>query len=104
MRISDWSSDVCSSDLGLTHPATEIHERLPATGVERDIAPPAGPQVGGHLRQRRAVEAAVVDLRPPLVDLYREPDRLGGLAGPSQRAADHSRGADRKSTRLNSSH
>src|SRR3546814_6892129 len=28
MRISDWSSDVCSSDLGAAEMAHRIHERL----------------------------------------------------------------------------
>src|SRR3546814_6714830 len=50
MRISDWSSDVCSSDLGLVHAvvddlggemverafvgAADIHARAPANGFE----------------------------------------------------------------------
>src|SRR3546814_1953386 len=37
MRISDWSSDLCSSDLCLAAPATQVHQCL----VDRDLPQPA---------------------------------------------------------------
>src|SRR3546814_8648928 len=51
MRISDWSSDVCSSDLGLAHQQVRLgHQRRHGRGVygaqDLDVAPraEAGPQ------------------------------------------------------------
>src|SRR3546814_3977772 len=42
MRISDWSSDVCSSDLGVDHHpaqvAVDVHQRLRAQPVEKLVA------------------------------------------------------------------
>src|SRR3546814_20597161 len=37
MRISDWSSDVCSSDLELPHPLRPLHrrQRRPQRAIER---------------------------------------------------------------------
>src|SRR3546814_20636896 len=68
MRISDWSSDVCSSDLGtgidqpypranaglyarIAEPGSVVSEYLPATGVHRGPFPArnriiAGPSLG----------------------------------------------------------
>src|SRR3546814_4350797 len=101
MRISDWSSDVCSSDL-------QAHPVAVPEAVLHD--PFEGPPVRMHL-DRRANGAAVVaadvgrpaaDMRPDhaiLVPQCRE--QLGGGVGiPVEVAAVE----DRKSTRLNSSH
>src|SRR3546814_6836859 len=53
MRISDWSSDVCSSDLG---PA---QRRRPALSQRfRDRAQPGGTQGRGQLHLRPPVESA----------------------------------------------
>src|SRR3546814_5213351 len=104
MRISDWSSDVCSSDLaGLARLDVErLDDRQAALAVE----------FRQDRRDRGAVHLAV--------DLLREAARLGRER---HAAADEDRGrqramtrtaallllrllggADRKSTRLNSSH
>src|SRR3546814_2117257 len=52
MRISDWSSDVCSSDL----------QTIGKTGIENDV-PPARPgqelTIGPHLEADRSVHPAV---------------------------------------------
>src|SRR3546814_7691270 len=76
MRISDWSSDVCSSDL------------LARLGRGRDVGAPAGEGLvhGGHPVQDRLVVGEVLDALA--VDLVGH-------------AHLH---LDRKSTRLNSSH
>src|SRR3546814_4570032 len=55
MRISDWSSDVCSSDL-----VTTTAERLPEAAdaerlVERENAGPWRDTLGNLLRQRSAI-------------------------------------------------
>src|SRR3546814_7647719 len=103
MRISDWSSDVCSSDLGLVD-QLQSRERI----VER---------IGGK-RHRQARGDLVVDLaaeREGLVALLVAQvaaDRRARLAGDREvepialrrlrvRAQNLQ---DRKSTRLNSSH
>src|SRR3546814_20623572 len=43
MRISDWSSDVCSSDLGLSLVRTDRLPRLPNPREEPDLRPRRGP-------------------------------------------------------------
>src|SRR3546814_7856630 len=98
MRISDWSSDVCSSDLpGLIQrigavTATEIA----GSGIEWTFAPTlAVPQ---DLRWGRSYEGYSSD--PQLVAAYARAMVLG-LQGP---LATGRPVGDRKSTRLNSSH
>src|SRR3546814_5879163 len=97
MRISDWSSDVCSSDLlaGEHQPALALVRHLVAVLVaaeeERDegLAGDVGALVGGFADQ-------VGDL------LHRHADlELGELAIGCRNTRDLA--LDRKSTRLNSS-
>src|SRR3546814_3760308 len=38
MRISDWSSDVCSSDLRLTLPEADAFEAIPGKGIAAKVA------------------------------------------------------------------
>src|SRR3546814_3971901 len=120
MRVSDWSSDVCSADLGVLADRTQVGDQLEVAGVE------AGAAAGevGPLRQRMdgqdALDAVVQDRagRPvpgegdvALVGQDRDPtataplgrrpevvEAAGGVAGGVDPQA------DRKSTRLNSSH
>src|SRR3546814_8751148 len=47
MRISDWSSDVCSSDLGGAHLLSF------RSGADREIRPPPAGARGQDLRLRR---------------------------------------------------
>src|SRR3546814_3893237 len=102
MRISDWSSDVCSSDLPV-----DIDQRILAAGVLVDGERVADVWADGDVidRQRRQfVERRLVqrphqrlgDLVTGLgVDLARLlVDEVGGNV----------KAKDRKSTRLNSSH
>src|SRR3546814_3210515 len=84
MRISDWSSDVCSSDLGLARPPGARDRRTrDRQGIDRRApAPPVdalGPALCDHELRRDA----------------RDIDRKRVV---------RARGGDRKSTRLNSSH
>src|SRR3546814_9409069 len=87
MRISDWSSDVCSSDLpesDLLESAMDDFERRHLLGDEQHFLAArdgGGDDVGDRLRLARPGR--------PLDD---ERSPAGGL------------GEDRKSTRLNSSH
>src|SRR3546814_8649694 len=114
MRISDWSSDVCSSDL-LTLQVGEVH------GVVVDDT--EGADAGGsQIEQQRRAEAAGADHQHPgvqqlfltfLADLGKhQVTRVAvdllvtefheGYVRHFRRL--HKRGIDRKSTRLNSSH
>src|SRR3546814_9870541 len=101
MRISDWSSDVCSSDLLLLR-------LVPLAALPEAVGP------FGHQR-RLAGERAIA--RDRAVDAARERDVIidtfGDVGGHPQRMAigrgqgavvDERHIADRKSTRLNSSH
>src|SRR3546814_1011852 len=72
MRISDWSSDVCSSDLanhvGLDHPLAALEHRMPVNRRQdrfleepgKSRRPRPVDQPGGEARQRLA---AVPELR-----------------------------------------
>src|SRR3546814_5950205 len=105
MRISDWSSDVCSSDLIVRIPFAEqivwIDKRVQSVEMERQ-------QVLSTDQLRLQVDAFA---RYRVVD----PLRMYITAGSESRVSDELRpilgsalrnelGKDRKSTRLNSSH
>src|SRR3546814_7437055 len=90
MRISDWSSDVCSSDLGVVRqrPAHDL-ARMHLGAVDR---------AAEQLLERQRPVAGVEEQRG---------EDLAGVAAQAlgEVAAGRGRvGQDRKSTRLNSSH
>src|SRR3546814_5484155 len=98
MRISDWSSDVCSSDLlGSVWPE----------GAELDLQVTRSRWEGldeghGHLRARKvrvARSGRGEAAQPRLLDLW-----LPARSGAIEVAAPALPAEDRKSTRLNSSH
>src|SRR3546814_10603800 len=111
MRISDWSSDVCSSDLG----AVAEDE---AVAVRRE--PPALPFIGEGAERLQVPEAPAMadaalpgdadDLVAPARDAFTElvgrQRRLGQRLARFEIEARDARTPilDRKSTRLNSSH
>src|SRR3546814_5437254 len=98
MRISDWSSDVCSSDLAPGEQAWPIT----ATNFILMYEQPANPKRSAAARefftwalengQQQAAELDYVPLPPELVGQI------------EQYWAAEFKSADRKSTRLNSSH
>src|SRR3546814_4711359 len=88
MRISDWSSDVCSSDLSETAVRLDRRCSCRQLAVADGDEPPA--RAGGD----RNMAADAGDGRRSL-----SRGAVGGDAGD-----DLSGGRDRKSTRLNSSH
>src|SRR3546814_4827251 len=108
MRISDWSSDVCSSDLQVAQAAMQDAEAVPG-GASTEIAAlheqGAPPHPGGFESDRTAVNAASDDdqivrscgsgLYVPVNHPWRTV-RNSGFGCPEP--------TDRKSTRLNSSH
>src|SRR3546814_3019582 len=98
MRISDWSSDVCSSDLPVllvggadVHPAVGGAEGLVGRVQRVRRAHGAGRDAGGEGDRRLPVGMHDAGLEQRGVDLL----ALAGL---------QLVGIDRKSTRLNSSH
>src|SRR3546814_7339847 len=109
MRISDWSSDVCSSDLvQIAPPARTLPELARARCVtggacefgEAEIGGGQFERVGGGAPAGRA-DRHVMELEPLI--------EAGALADAQHRAAGAAeilggRHGDRKSTRLNSSH
>src|SRR3546814_2502408 len=101
MRISDWSSDVCSSDLGGDEDgvANEINDQLYTT-PEDALATVAALGAGEKGRYMTALTFGNVHgvYKPGNVKLRPEILRTAQDAVASQL------GLDRKSTRLNSSH
>src|SRR3546814_4455478 len=114
MRISDWSSDVCSSDLeqggtagdqiadrlGLAQTRRDLHRtgQLDHLGVHRLIAQPAPQQLGVTGSDTLAGQVARPVPHPLLRHRYRQ------AAAAKAELADWLVRRDRKSTRLNSSH
>src|SRR3546814_9640490 len=98
MRISDWSSDVCSSDL------VAWHQQI-AAGVQ----PQQYLEMPAALHQRRARhDVLAIQLELIIVqagaDAHRPTHRLGARAYFAGAGGCHAQAVDRKSTRLNSSH
>src|SRR3546814_5633001 len=132
MRISDWSSDVCSSDLAVRHPnwamgakisvdsATmmnkgleliEAHHLFPV-GLGR-IAIMVHPQSVIHslveFRDHSTLaQLGAPDMRIPIAHALAWPERIATSCAPlalvSLGRLDFEAPEDRKSTRLNSSH
>src|SRR3546814_6092108 len=105
MRISDWSSDVCSSDLQLLQPSGVGHAHpaeLAAPQVVRGLAEAmlAAQLLHRHAGFRLTQEADDLLFGKPLLHVQSPSD--GGLD--SKPRCYSKPGGDRKSTRLNSSH
>src|SRR3546814_7340466 len=107
MRISDWSSDVCSSDLALvTLALDDLEEHRPDDVLGEDL------QQAAAVRRRRAVDQDLAGREPrevlavarqAAVDLLVVGIRHAFLESDAL-ALEGRDGGDRKSTRLNSSH
>src|SRR3546814_5484469 len=89
MRISDWSSDVCSSDL-LRYQGPDAEHRLGHAGRRRRAQLPEHVSLRDDLRrllagrQRRAMfsRGAAVESGPAAVAAGADPAAPGPLAGP----------------------
>src|SRR3546814_7935704 len=123
MRISDWSSDVCSSDLGKVDAliATwdqklEAHQKRSAIATGRETADEMTTEALARLETLYSILAHTLKLddrvdwetlkeRTPFAGDHRfpesEPQRK---TTPEPRYQEPNTGLDRKSTRLNSSH
>src|SRR3546814_3440330 len=108
MRISDWSSDVCSSDLthyalaalvdAIVHVDDEIGLLARRRGAIAVAGQFAGDEIGILTEFDPPLERGVVRLDDEALALRR------GKLGLEARDVGLERGRDRKSTRLNSSH
>src|SRR3546814_2909708 len=109
MRISDWSSDVCSSDL-VDHRilAAQMVEACPVVAAlvraERDGAVETDEVLIPVVRQRLLdqLDAQFQEGRAELLEMPHRPGLVGIDDQPAFRRIDPDR-PDRKSTRLNSS-
>src|SRR3546814_8146540 len=104
MRISDWSSDVCSSDLlirwylALGRDMREVYGQTENVGLA--TAPPAGELRLGTIG--KAVPNTAAKLSPEGEILLKGPHVFMGYFNNPQKTAETI--VDRKSTRLNSRH
>src|SRR3546814_6399476 len=102
MRISDWSSDVCSSDLSSVAPLPQQDDALPQPYLLflGDIVEPAYAKTAFGLRdwapERCVGEFACVGAKVSAGLAPMTPEQARGAGARSM--------VDRKSTRLNSSH
>src|SRR3546814_20825024 len=102
MRISDWSSDVCSSDLELIFKAEAVEEIAQHGVVVMGKALELAERVG-HLRQRLAemlghhlLIGHIVRHLPQPVHIVGKGDEAGGSFGQYLLGAAYPVGADRK--------
>src|SRR3546814_9775002 len=111
MRISDWSSDVCSSDLIEAHGLKEGEFTLTTEGL-RALIQFYTREAGVRTLEREIAKLARKALRK-ILDGKAEsvtitPDNLGEFAGVRKYryglSEEENQIGDRKSTRLNSSH
>src|SRR3546814_5863735 len=109
MRISDWSSDVCSSDLlGVAQTTAILQFEIEAGGVaefgdggwcnRNDLRVTVGAEVMHHARRQRLHLVLVAGTLRPILETDKREARVLAAAAEVEAAE------DRKSTRLNSSH
>src|SRR3546814_7041626 len=108
LRISDWSSDVCSSDLPIEHDVARIDrvaggEQQGALDHVFKLADIAGPVVRRELVDRRGVGPGHRLARAGVAQDQRRGERGDVLRTLDERAGRERQDADRTSTRLNSS-
>src|SRR3546814_5023314 len=102
MRISDWSSDVCSSDLNIGAVIRHTEDGFDLLDCDNCIVAPAC-GLTGILRQALGAFLCVLDAYT-LADLLTKRSDLARLFASDKEAASSLEERDRKSTRLNSSH
>src|SRR3546814_2453858 len=110
MRISDWSSDVCSSDLltpilGTDNFSAEVHAELDFS--EQQATRESFPSDESRIKSEQGSWTAAKENAPA----YGIPGALSDQAPPPavpgsdlMRLSSEGKDSDRKSTRLNSSH
>src|SRR3546814_21182078 len=87
MRISDWSSDVCSSDLIAAPELVELFmQRGAGKGVGQPLVDDQLPLARCHRRVDRAARLVEVEEAAGLALVTNVDDRRAGLAGPIEQA------------------
>src|SRR3546814_1259060 len=115
MRISDWSSDVCSSDLGGAAGFAKggARVRLADEGAATLLSYDVDAQVGGKLAQigSRLIDGTAKKMADDFFSRFTQTVERGEAPAPGEAAPpppvtvpDSSPPADRTSTRLNSRH
>src|SRR3546814_1661117 len=108
LRISDWSSDVCSSDLRPRRGARDPCVEVAVDDIIIDAPRPAHrDRAEQHPEKQRPVAPRpAAERQPPGAGPIEQPPTDRPVEAREQRIAAHARGQqrDRKSTRLNSSH
>src|SRR3546814_9611260 len=89
MRISDWSSDVCSSDLRQSAPVGEsTNLRVAVAGIiRRHILRPLARERAGELALVGEVVATVMELHPVAMPRQRHIGRMAVHAGVARTCA-----------------
>src|SRR3546814_7827003 len=104
MRISDWSSDVCSSDLaGDSDRGTAIALLAPAFNEARDVNAVRARAIELSVAIRAVLEPCISGHIAKWDDTF-NPRAFGDLTQQSGVSTVLIESGDRKSTRLNSSH
>src|SRR3546814_2357612 len=102
MRISDWSSDVCSSDLLIS---AAVDQGLRVAGLRHFDQAIARAEAAGDFRNQTAIEGDEVVARAHILPRRSRAKAFGRGVTPAPAALEIVGGQrDRKSTRLNSSH
>src|SRR3546814_3760168 len=107
MRISDWSSDVCSSDLADPPAQGQLVDGADILAVDGDAAAGDVVEAVEQPRQGRLAGAGCADHGDLLARRDPEADAFQDLAARvigEMHVVEHHLAGDRKSTRLNSSH
>src|SRR3546814_9869120 len=121
MRISDWSSDVCSSDLladeavtlDATHPGDDRQARVQiqgdalVTALEDDALDLHQPDIGIQAPRLYTEDRAALSLQGSRSMWFDTPDRSSRRCTTGDRSTSTRRrccAVERKTTRLNSSH
>src|SRR3546814_8285022 len=107
MRISDWSSDVCSSDLILKAVAVILPKILFLLTVEKILRGEAEHEAPAEALFDEGFEIRLVAQRNGLVEVRFQRGAAAGNGGSETRVDTRhilDEAGDRKSTRLNSSH
>src|SRR3546814_2222450 len=110
MRISDWSSDVCSSDLPSRAACEGSLQRLGIDTIDLfyqhrvDPAVPIEETVGGMMELVKEGKVRHIALSEAGPDTLRRAAQAAPIAALQSEYSIWEREVDRKSTRLNSSH
>src|SRR3546814_8674189 len=107
MRISDWSSDVCSSDLAVARSddARAALDAAYSAGLFLNVTDREDGHYRYHRLFRETVLGRLTDRDPArAAELHRRASRYFAETGDLLEAIEHAHLRDRKSPRLNSSH